>query len=188
MDLEPLHYEASHHPCYSTQHIVRVAHCRSVAVCLTAYSPLGNGDRPWASAEPCLLQDPRRGEIAQRYHKTPAQIILRWHIQRGIVCIPKSVAPSRIQQNLQLFDFALLEEDMKLVDALNRSQRFIVPTVERDNKRPWRDAEHPHFPYNDPYRVNTKSSFPSTQFRAEHFCTKAILMKLGRCVNKNRTL
>ncbi|XP_077378109.1 aldo-keto reductase family 1 member A1-A isoform X1 [Festucalex cinctus] len=146
------------HPYLSQADLL--AHCqlcsymclRSVAVCLTAYSPLGSGDRPWASTEePCLLQDPRLGELSQRHRKTPAQIILRWHIQRGVVCIPKSVTPSRIHQNLHVFDFCLSEDDMKLMDALNRSQRFIAPTVERGGRRLWRDAEHPHFPFNDPY-------------------------------------
>uniref|UniRef100_A0AAQ5ZSV9 alcohol dehydrogenase (NADP(+)) n=1 Tax=Amphiprion ocellaris TaxID=80972 RepID=A0AAQ5ZSV9_AMPOC len=124
----------------------------SLAVCVTAYSPLGSGDRPWASPdEPSLLEDPRLGAITQTYHKTPAQVILRWHIQRGVVCIPKSVTPSRIQQNLKVFDFSLSQEDMKLIESFNRSQRFIVPSVERDGKRVWRDAGHPHFPFHDPY-------------------------------------
>ncbi|XP_049618262.1 aldo-keto reductase family 1 member A1-A isoform X2 [Syngnathus scovelli] len=147
---KPVVNQVECHPYLSQADLL--AHCRSAAVCLTAYSPLGSGDRPWASAEePCLLQDPRVGEISRQYHKTPAQIILRWHIQRDIVCIPKSVTPSRIHQNLQLFDFALSEEHMKLMDALNRSQRFIAPSVKKDGKTLWRDAEHPHFPFNDPY-------------------------------------
>ncbi|XP_061674279.1 aldo-keto reductase family 1 member A1-A [Syngnathoides biaculeatus] len=147
---KPAVNQVESHPYLSQADLL--AHCRSAGVCLTAYSPLGSGDRPWASAqEPRLLEDPQLGEIAQRLHKTPAQIILRWHVQRGVVCIPKSVTASRIQENLQLFDFSLSEDDMTLVDALNRGQRFIVPTVERDGKRVWRDAEHPHFPFHDPY-------------------------------------
>lgn len=54
----------------------------------------------------------------------------RWHVQRGVVCIPKSVTPSRIQQNLQVFDFNLSEEDMTQIDSINRKERFIVPAVE----------------------------------------------------------
>ncbi|XP_008334936.1 aldo-keto reductase family 1 member A1-A [Cynoglossus semilaevis] len=129
-----------------------LSHCRSVGVCVTAYSPLGSGDRPWASTdEPSLLQDPQLKTIALRYHKTPAQVILRWNVQRGVVCIPKSVTPSRIQQNIQVFDFSLSEDDIKLIDSFNRNTRFIVPSVERDGKRVWRDAGHPHFPFCDPY-------------------------------------
>lgn len=129
-----------------------IAHCRSLGVCVTAYSPLGSGDRPWASPdEPTLLEDSQLGAIAQRYKKSPAQIILRWHIQRAVTCIPKSVTPSRIQQNIQVFDFTLSEEDMSLINSFNRNERFIVPTVEREGRRVWRDSEHPHFPFHDLY-------------------------------------
>ncbi|XP_056147119.1 aldo-keto reductase family 1 member A1-A [Lampris incognitus] len=129
-----------------------LSHCRSAGVCVTAYSPLGSGDRPWACPdEPHLLEDPKLGAIANRYQKTPAQVILRWHIQRGVVCIPKSVTASRIQQNLQVFDFSLSEDDVMQIDSINRNERFIIPTVERAGKRVWRDMEHPHFPFHDPY-------------------------------------
>ena len=57
-------------------------------------------------------------------------ILCRWHVQRGEVCIPKSVTPSRIQQNLQVFDFSLTDDDMTLIESFNRNERFIVPTVE----------------------------------------------------------
>ncbi|KAK9522691.1 hypothetical protein VZT92_019139 [Zoarces viviparus] len=147
---KPVVNQVECHPYLSQADLL--SHCRSVAVCVTAYSPLGSGDRPWASPdEPSVLQDPGLAAIAKRYQKTPAQLILRWNVQRGVVCIPKSVTPSRIQQNLQVFDFSLSEDDMKLIETFNRNERFIVPAVERDGKRVWRDAEHPHFPFNDPY-------------------------------------
>lgn len=57
-------------------------------------------------------------------------LICRWHIQRGVVCIPKSVTPSRIQQNLNVFDFSLSEEDTKSIESFNHNKRFIAPTVE----------------------------------------------------------
>ncbi|XP_054629105.1 aldo-keto reductase family 1 member A1-A isoform X3 [Dunckerocampus dactyliophorus] len=73
---KPVVNQVECHPYLSQVDLL--AHCRSVAVCLTAYSPLGSGDRPWATTEePCLLQDHRLVEISKRYHKTPAQVILR---------------------------------------------------------------------------------------------------------------
>lgn len=62
-------------------------------------------------------------------------------MQRGVVCIPKSVTPSRIQQNLQVFDFSLSDDDMRLISSFNRNERFIIPTVEvRCGWRGWRVA------------------------------------------------
>ncbi|CDQ66389.1 aldo-keto reductase family 1 member A1-A [Oncorhynchus tshawytscha] len=147
---KPVVNQVECHPYLSQAELL--SHCRSVGVCVTAYSPLGSGDRPWASPdEPCLLQDPGLGAIALRHSMTPAQVILRWQVQRGVVCIPKSVTPSRIQQNIQVFDFSLSDEDMKQMESFSRNERYIVPSVERDGKRVWRDAEHPHFPFNEPY-------------------------------------
>lgn len=147
---KPVVNQVECHPYLSQQALI--AHCRSQGICVTAYSPLGSGDRPWASPnEPALLEDSELRAIAQRYKKSSAQIILRWHIQRGVTCIPKSVTPSRIAQNLQVFDFSLSEEDMSLINSFNRNERFIVPTVERGGARVWRDAEHPHFPFHDSY-------------------------------------
>ncbi|XP_060927138.1 LOW QUALITY PROTEIN: aldo-keto reductase family 1 member A1-A [Limanda limanda] len=114
---------------------------------VTAYSPMGSVDRPCPPDQPSLLEDPRLAAIAQRYQKTPAQVILRWHIHRGVGCIPKSVTPSRIQQNLQVLDFSLTDDDMKQIESFDRKERFIVPTL--DGKSVWRDAEHPHFPFHD---------------------------------------
>ena len=59
-------------------------------------------------------------ELAKKYNKTPAQIALRWNLQHEVVTIPKSVRPSRIAENAQIFDFELSQEDMGLLDALDR--------------------------------------------------------------------
>ena len=72
------------------------AFCQDNNVLLTAYSPLGSPNRPWAAPdEPKLLDDPKLVDIAKKYNKSPAQIILRWQVQRGVMVIPKSVTPSR---------------------------------------------------------------------------------------------
>ena len=79
-----------------------------------AWSPLGKGE---------LLDDPVIEEIAVAHDRTPAQVVLRWHIQLGTVVIPKSVTPSRIKENLQVFDFELSDDDMRRLSELDRGER-----------------------------------------------------------------
>jgi diketogulonate reductase-like aldo/keto reductase len=62
--------------------------------------------------------------LAEKYGKTPAQIILRWDIQHEVVTIPKSATPSRIAENAQVFDFELSQDDMAVLDALDQGKRF----------------------------------------------------------------
>ena len=78
---------------------------------LEAYSPLGSG---------AVLDNPAIAEIAKRHHRSPAQIILRWHIQQGHIAIPKSVTPERIRQNLQVFNFSLSDADMGEIARLDK--------------------------------------------------------------------
>jgi 2,5-diketo-D-gluconate reductase A len=80
-----------------------------------AWSPLGQGQ---------LLDDPVIGEIAAKHGKTPAQVILRWHLQLGNVVIPKSVTPERIRQNIDVFDFALGEDDLQAIAGLDAGGRI----------------------------------------------------------------
>ncbi|XP_062398909.1 aldo-keto reductase family 1 member A1-A [Sardina pilchardus] len=129
-----------------------LAHCKNRGVAVTAYSPLGSPDRPWAApGEPLLLEDPQILTMAKHYNKTPAQVIIRWQVQRGVICIPKSVTPSRIKQNLEVFDFEISEKDMTQINSFNRNERLIIPTIEKDGVKVWRDAIHPHFPFHEPY-------------------------------------
>ncbi len=79
-----------------------------------AWSPLASGG---------LLSDPVIAGIAQRLSRTPAQVILRWHLQLGNVVIPKSVTPSRIAENFAIFDFALDPADLAAIEGLNRDER-----------------------------------------------------------------
>jgi diketogulonate reductase-like aldo/keto reductase len=69
-----------------------------------------------------VLEDPTISQIAERVGRTPAQVVLRWHIQRSDIVFPKSVTPSRMKENLELFDFELGSEGMDAVTALDRGE------------------------------------------------------------------
>lgn len=70
------------------------------------------------------LDQPVLVEIGQKYGKSPAQVILRWDLQNGVVTIPKSVTPERIRQNADVFDFTLTAEEMEQISRLNQNKRF----------------------------------------------------------------
>ena len=84
-------------------------------VATEAWSPLGQG---------ALLGEPVVVEIAERHGRTPAQAILRWHLQLGNVVIPKSVTPERIRENIELFDFELGDEEMAATGEMDTGRRF----------------------------------------------------------------
>ena len=79
-----------------------------------AWSPLGQGQ---------YLDDEAIVEIAEAHERTPAQVVLRWHIQLGNVVIPKSVTPARIKENFRVFDFELSEEEMGTIERLDAGER-----------------------------------------------------------------
>jgi len=101
-------------------------YCASKGIIITAYSPLGSGDSYTGAREdtPTLLKEEKVIQIAEDVGKTPAQVLLRWAIQKGVTVIPKSVRESRIEENSQIFDFELSSEQMQALDSLNRSYRF----------------------------------------------------------------
>ena len=83
-----------------------------------SWSPLGQGR---------VMKDPLIAGIAQKHGRTPAQVALRWHIQNGCVAIPKSVTPSRIVENFQVFDFELTEDEMEKIATLDNNRGRIGP-------------------------------------------------------------
>ena len=118
--------------------------CEGHDIKITAYSPLGSPDRPWAKVGDVeLLKEARLKEIGERYGKTPAQVVIRWQIQRGVVAIPKSVTPARIEENWNVFDFQLTEDEMKLIPSFECNGRLIIPII---NGKPL-DEAHPHYPF-----------------------------------------
>ncbi len=71
-----------------------------------------------------MLDDPVIGEIAEAHGKTPAQVVLRWHIELGNVVFPKSVTVERLQENIEIFDFALSAAEMEQLEAVDRGERI----------------------------------------------------------------
>lgn len=86
---------------------------------------MGSPDRPWAKpGDPLLLDDPKIIALAKKYNKTPAQIVLRYQVQRGNITIPKSVTKSRIEENFKIFDFELSADDMSVIDTFDVNGRI----------------------------------------------------------------
>ncbi|ALS74619.1 glyoxal reductase [Planococcus rifietoensis] len=88
--------------------------CAAQDIAVTSWSPLARGR---------LLEDPVLSEIGEKHGKSIAQTIIRWHLQNDLIVIPKSVTPSRIVENADVFDFELSEEEIKQISALNQDWR-----------------------------------------------------------------
>jgi len=86
-----------------------------------SWSPLG-GTTPDISSN-IVLQEPLLASIGKKYGKSPAQVVLRWNIDLGIVTIPKSITPGRIKENIDIFDFELTKEELAAIDGLNEDRR-----------------------------------------------------------------
>ncbi|XP_046555332.1 aldo-keto reductase family 1 member B1-like isoform X1 [Haliotis rubra] len=113
--------------------------CNSHGIAVTGYSPLGGPNMIYAPPNaPNLMENPTIVETAKKFDKTPAQVLLRWGIQRGYAVIPSSVIPQYITENIEIFDFALSDEDMKKITSLNRNYRFNPTSQFKD---------HPHYPF-----------------------------------------
>lgn len=98
------------------------ARCSPLPPQITAYSPFGSGRT--LDTGSTVLEDETIGAIATRVGKTAAQVILRWHVQRGLTVIPKSQTPSRIEANFAVFDFELSDDDVAAISALDKAHRF----------------------------------------------------------------
>ena len=95
----------------------------SQGILIQAWYPLGHGDK-------ALIEEPVFTKLAQKYGKSNAQIILRWHVQSGNIVIPGSKNPAHIKDNFALFDFALTEDEMAEIAALDQGKRYYTSTPE----------------------------------------------------------
>ncbi|KAF9146405.1 hypothetical protein BGX30_000751 [Mortierella sp. GBA39] len=106
--IRPVVNQIEVHPWLTRQEIV--SFCESQHIAVQAYSPLSRGHK---------LQDPMLIKIGEKYSKSPAQILIRWSLQKGYIVIPKSSHKDRIEQNADVFDFDLADGDMSVLDSFN---------------------------------------------------------------------
>lgn len=103
-------------------------YCRENNILVTSYSPLGSGDRPdamKAADEPSLLENDVINKIADKHDATPAQILIKWAVERDTAVIPKSTNPGRIKENLDSAKISLDEEDLSEIKSLNQHYRYL---------------------------------------------------------------
>nr|WP_239086495.1 aldo/keto reductase [Catellatospora methionotrophica] len=113
-DVVPAVNQIELHPRFPQEELRKLHAVHDIAT--EAWSPLGQGKG--------LLDDPVLARVAAKHGRTPAQVVLRWHLQLGNVVIPKSVTPSRIAENIAVFDFALDDEDMAAIATLDNGGRI----------------------------------------------------------------
>ncbi|MFK8015380.1 MAG: aldo/keto reductase [Gammaproteobacteria bacterium] len=128
--IKPAMLQIESHPYLTQEPLLRL--CRDNDIAVTAFSPLGALSYvalDMAGAADSVLTEPVVVEAAAQVGRTPAQVVLRWGIQRGTAIIPKTSRKERLIENLALFDFSLTDEQMRSISALNQNRRFNDPGV-----------------------------------------------------------
>ena len=120
-EVKPAVLQTEVHPYFQERELKKFL--ERAGMVIQAWYPLGHGDK-------ALLEEPLFAELAKKYGKTNAQVILRWHIQAGNIVIPGSKNPAHIKDNFDLFDFSLTEEEMAKVTALDKDTRYYTSTPE----------------------------------------------------------
>ena len=116
--IAPAVLQVEAHP-YWNQHALKTE-LADAGIVFEAWYPLGHGDKT-------LLAEPALTEPAARYGKTAAQVVLRWHLQEGNVTFPKTLNPQHMADNIDIFDFALTEEEMARINALPQKPYHAIP-------------------------------------------------------------
>ena len=127
-EIKPAMLQIESHPYLTQENLIRTAQDYDIAV--TAFSPLGAlsyVSLDMATAAETVLEQEAVISAAKRSGKSPAQVVLRWGVQRGTAVIPKTINPGRLKENLELFDFELSEAEMAAISSLNQNRRFNDP-------------------------------------------------------------
>lgn len=127
-EIKPAMLQIESHPYLTQENVIRL--CKDYDIDVTAYSPLGSlsyVELDMADSTETVLQTSTVAKVAARTGKSPAQVVLRWNIQRGCAVIPKSASKDHLKQNVEVFDFSLTETEMAEISALNCGRRFNDP-------------------------------------------------------------
>ncbi len=128
--IRPAMLQVELHPYLSQDKLLRF--CREEQIAVTGFSPLGAlsyVSLGMAQSSDSVLEQPALKAAAARHRKTPAQVALRWGVQRGTAVVPKTSRVERLAENLAIDDFALSADEMQAIDALDRNQRYNDPGV-----------------------------------------------------------
>lgn len=120
-EIKPAVVQVEAHPYYP--HSALKTYLSTFGARIMAWYPLGHGDSS-------LLDEPIFAELAAKYGKSPAQVILRWHTQQGNIVIPGSKNPAHIRDNIHIFDFTLTQSELEAIAGLNRNTRYYTSTPE----------------------------------------------------------
>lgn len=128
--IKPVANQVECHPNLNQKKLIKAASKNNITI--IGYSPLG---RPSDNtSQKMAIKNSKVKELADKYHKNPGQIMLRYTYQNGVVAIPKSTNKERLRGNIDIFDFSLSEEDIQFLDSFNDNTRLIAFDDDQDNK------------------------------------------------------
>lgn len=123
--IKPAVLQVECHPYYGQGELInRITPYRTAIEC---WYPIGHGDSG-------LINEPVFCRLAEKYGKSNVQVILRWHIQKGHLVIPRSVNPQHIRENIEIFDFSLTNEEMREIDTLDKGRRYFNMSLEQQER------------------------------------------------------
>jgi len=144
--IRPAVVQVESNPRFNNEHLRSFLASHSIQ--MVAFSPFGSPDLPWGEMLPHILADSKLLEVAASVQRSPAQVVLRWQIQRGVAVIPKSVIQAELEDNLKVWGWSLSKEQMEVVSSLETGVRKIVPLITmKDGETRIRDLEDINYPF-----------------------------------------
>jgi len=144
--IRPAVLQVESNPRFANEALRKFCSLRSIQ--MVAYSPFGSPDLPWGAKLPHILADPSLKALATKLGRSPAQVVLKWQMQRGVGVIPKSVIPSELEDNLGVWGWHLTMEEMQVVSAMETGVRKIVPIITLANgEQKIRDIDDINYPF-----------------------------------------